>query len=94
MSSQETIVFSSLSPIREGWMNLNAKSIHPSIYQQLWPIILPAANYVQNPRVSSWFHALCPALAHRFVLLRRVARQLQAGPVILEDDLLCQSYSL
>src|SRR6476661_2337587 len=47
--------FKSLSNT-EGWY-VSKLNNPPSIYQQLWPIILPAANYVQNPMVSSWFHA-------------------------------------
>jgi hypothetical protein len=43
----------------------------PLISQQLWAIILPAANYVQNPMVSSWFHFF--AWVHRFCFVKTVA---------------------
>jgi hypothetical protein len=46
---------------------------------------------VQNPMVSSWFHAFAQS-AH-FVLLRAVAG-LRSLTVILENDLLRQSNSL
>ena len=46
---------------------------------------------VQNPMVSSWFHAF--AQSSHFVLLRAVAG-LRSLTVILENDLLRQSDSL
>jgi len=55
------------------------KAIQPSIYQ-LSAIILPAAGDVQNPMVSSWFHAFCLGIGHSFCFVKAnrgpVARRL------------------
>jgi len=45
------------------------KAIQPSIYQ-LSAIILPAAGDVQNPMVSSWFHAFCLGIGHSFCFVK------------------------
>jgi len=51
------------------------KAIQPSIYQ-LSAIILPAAGDVQNPMVSSWFHAFCLGIGHSFCFVKA-----KRGPV-------------
>jgi hypothetical protein len=70
-----------------------AKQIQPSIYQQLWAIILPAASYVQNPMVSSWFHVFSPGTCASFCFVKTSRPPMTISAVILVDDLLRQSNS-
>jgi sugar-phosphatase len=55
---------------------IGKKAIQPSICLQLWAIILPAAGDVQNPMVSSWFHAFCLGIGHSFCFVKA-----KRGPV-------------
>jgi hypothetical protein len=73
---------------------LKLNKIQPSIYQQLWAIILPAASYVQNPMVSSWFHVLGPGTSAPFSFVKTSRRPMRISAVILGDDFLRQSNSL
>jgi hypothetical protein len=72
-------------------MRFKAKPILPQSISNYGRLSYQRQTIVQNPMVSSWFHAFAPS-AH-FVLLRAVAG-LTSLTVILENDLFRQGDSL
>src|SRR4051794_26627689 len=68
MPLQKMIVFSSHSPIHEGWTSRTLNQSTPRSFTNYWRLSYPAAGDVQNPMVSSRLHAF--AWVHPFCFVK------------------------